>query len=447
MFTRNAKKLARSGFWKALSRGVDAVSRSRCVVTASRCAGVLVSVVLGMNVIATGALAQGAGDAVKKTLQVQDESIQNCISALDAIGSNAKADDLLRGILAQVHAKTFEPKKTLEQVNALAGQSLNLTAEDLETCVSSYRARTAPKTAEAAALLGTPGIYPDCTANQTPCKPTAGPGTCCDTATTVCSSSCGARGQGCFGYCESKSCFPANATIRLENGSVATMDQLKVGDRVQVVYADGSIGYDDIYLMTHNDPAWSATYVKVELASGQSLTLSPRHFVPVSEAGSAWGEHVLKGANELAVGSVVWHRDAQGVIQSSKVTHVDWVVANGAFNPMTASGTVVVDGIVASAHSDWFLDGVVSAEIQGHVYQAILAPVRLAYDLIGPEWTQKITEEWGIVEFARDVVSTPGRAAVALLLMLLPIVGLIAVVTMSRRRRRALHGRQGVVAS
>ena len=37
----------------------------------------------------------------------------------------------------------------------------------------------------------------------------------------------------------------------------------------------------------------------------------------------------------------------------------------GAFNPLTMNGTIVVDGVVASAHSDWFLDGLVSRRRPG----------------------------------------------------------------------------------
>jgi hypothetical protein len=107
--------------------------------------------------------------------------------------------------------------------------------------------------------------------------------------------------------------------------------------------------------------------VTLTLASGRALTLSPRHFIPVAAgADDAWDARVAKGADEVRVGDFVWS-------------------AAGAYNPLTLNGTIVVDGVVASAHSDWFLDGVVPADTPARVYQAILAPVRVAYRAMGPD--------------------------------------------------------------
>jgi hypothetical protein len=59
-------------------------------------------------------------------------------------------------------------------------------------------------------------------------------------------------------YCAQKwSCFPGDATVLTEGGGERVMRDLAIGDRVQVARADGSLGVEDIYQMTHHDAAGS----------------------------------------------------------------------------------------------------------------------------------------------------------------------------------------------
>jgi MYXO-CTERM domain-containing protein len=205
--------------------------------------------------------------------------------------------------------------------------------------------------------------------------------------------------------------LPATATVRLEDGSQKAMRDIRLGDRIMVARADGSLSYEEVYLNTHKDSVSATPYVELALASGRSLMLSPRHFIPVATGPApAWAEHVAKGANEIAVGDIVWSRTDDGRMVPDEVAAVRTTVAVGAYNPLTMNGTIVVDGVVASAHSDWFLDGIVSADAQTKVYQAILAPVRVAYRALGPARMETITEGWGVVDFVREVTTPTGRS-------------------------------------
>jgi desert hedgehog len=110
------------------------------------------------------------------------------------------------------------------------------------------------------------------------------------------------------------------------------------------------------------------------------------------------------------VGDFVWSRADDGQMVPDEVTAARTTVAVGAYNPLTMNGTIVVDGVVASAHSDWFLDGIVLADAQTKVYQAILAPVRVAYRALGPARMETITEGWGVVDFVREATTPSGRS-------------------------------------
>jgi hedgehog len=181
------------------------------------------------------------------------------------------------------------------------------------------------------------------------------------------------------------------------------MKDLAIGDEVQVVWPDGSLGFEDIYLFTHKDSQEITRYLRIKLESDQSLTLSPRHFVPVQGSRSErWANHSLKAADEIKVGELIWNRTETGVIRLAAVAAIEEVKEAGVFNPLTFSGTIVVDGVAASVHSDWFLDGLVSVSVQDRVYQALFAPLRLIYRVIGPAWARRIAEDWGVVDFVRE---------------------------------------------
>ena len=69
------------------------------------------------------------------------------------------------------------------------------------------------------------------------------------------------------------------------------------------------------------------------------------------------------------------------------IRQVELATLKGQFNPYTESGTIIVNGVVASSHSSWFLEeehigsmlgsglGLDASSVPG-VYQKLLSPVR-----------------------------------------------------------------------
>jgi hypothetical protein len=184
----------------------------------------------------------------------------------------------------------------------------------------------------------------------------------CPTGSTFC--------EGTIPYCEpSLSCFPAEATVAMADGTMRRMDELRIGDRVAVMRPDGTRGFDEIYLFTHKDAVSTNQYIRLTLASGRELALSPRHFIPVAaDAAATWDERVVKAAEEVGIGDVVWYESADGTTASAPVTAVAAEARAGLYNPLTLGDTILVDGVAASAHSDWFLDGVLAPASQDVVY-------------------------------------------------------------------------------
>ncbi|HWL68249.1 MAG TPA: hypothetical protein VNS22_07665 [Geminicoccus sp.] len=367
-----------------------------------------------------------------RSLEQIDRSIYKCGKVLAAGTPSQAAVDVLRTLDRRAGSPTYTEAGTLAALDRAFGRSTGLTRLDLDTCAAAYDLdrETQPLTSPRLDVS-----Y--CPAGSTFCEGTVPGYTCCSAPLPVCAQSCDEDGD-CEPYCEpSLSCFPGDATVLTESGDHKPMADVRVGDRVQVVHADGTLGFEDVYLQTHQDAAVTQTYVRLTLDSGRSLVLSPRHFIPTATDGSAWDDRLIVGANEVQAGDRVWYLAEDGQMRLGTVATASREAATGAFNPLTMQGSIVVDGVVASAHSDWFLDGYVSAHAQAQIYQAMFAPVRGIYTLIGPEWTRTIAEDWGVVDAARAGTGSPaalplGAAALGGGLL----VALLGLHLIRRRRAR-----------
>ena len=86
------------------------------------------------------------------------------------------------------------------------------------------------------------------------------------------------------------------------------------------------------------------------------LELSPKHFLPVGTSKDhALRQGVMKQARAVVPGDTVWTVESSQVT-AYRVAHVEAVSKQGLWAPYTRHGTIVVNGVVASVHSDWVLD-------------------------------------------------------------------------------------------
>merc|ERR1711966_279148 len=74
------------------------------------------------------------------------------------------------------------------------------------------------------------------------------------------------------------------------------------------------------------------------------------------------------------------------------------VLKRGISNPFTLHGELVVNGVVASSHSEWFLDSIAESLGLVHLlpsaYQLVLAPARGLYHMVGPVAAREQLEEY-----------------------------------------------------
>ena len=265
-----------------------------------------------------------------------------------------------------------------------------------------------------------------CAQNSCPCCNYDGYNGCCN---TINCETCTATGSTCTctdgsGGTTTTSCFPANALATLPSGATKPMSELCIGDSVLAVRPDGTTFFDQIYMFGHKDVSVSASFVKIETASGKFLRLSHDHYVPVVRSGK---DEVIASA-EAQVGDLVHVTASKNLlaVQMDRVVKISIIQDVGLFNPYTLRGSIVVDGVVASSHSGSALDGVFKAlHISIPVgYQALFAPVRTLYRTVGPEsmrMLEPIVESVAVVmngkaSIARTVGLTAGAVAVAFIL-------------------------------
>jgi len=195
-----------------------------------------------------------------------------------------------------------------------------------------------------------------------------------------------------------ENCFPSDALVQTPDNGAKRMDQLRIGDKVLAVGADGSTFYDDIYMFGHKDADFISNFIKLETSSGATMRLTPDHFVPVVRN----GKRALVPSNGAQVGDLLTViASGQSVFEAivSKTISKE----EGLWNPYTTSGSIVVDGVQGSCHSAWSLDGLFKA-MGIHAatgYQTAFAPIRAVYRMIGAERMLRI-------EFFIDAVATAG---------------------------------------
>lgn len=143
-------------------------------------------------------------------------------------------------------------------------------------------------------------------------------------------------------------CFPGEAEIALADGSKKRIDELKTGEHVLVeTFAEGQ-RFEPVLAFLHQLPGPHES-LTVEHALG-TFRASANHLVFVQDA---QGKRVDKIAVQLKAGDLIYlpstaaqtERSVEVIsVHSSKVD-------SGMYAPLTASGTIIVDGIVASNYA------------------------------------------------------------------------------------------------
>jgi len=129
------------------------------------------------------------------------------------------------------------------------------------------------------------------------------------------------------------------------------MDALKVGHQVLVMNeATGQTTFERVDSFIHRRPDVTTEFYRLKTSNGNVLTLSPGHMVPVVDCANPSAPTSLKYAKDTNVGEcLLVHNDGQ--ISTSNLQSIEPVTKTGIFAPLTQSGNLVVDDVIASCYS------------------------------------------------------------------------------------------------
>jgi len=180
--------------------------------------------------------------------------------------------------------------------------------------------------------------------------------------------------------CKSSSCFPGEAVVQVLRKGKVPVAELMTGDSVLVMRSD-QLAYEPVLSFLHTigrSSAKAMPFVIIAHERGE-FRASATHivFVSVDSDGHAWTSKLV-GA--LQVGDRVFAAGnglSGGMTPSLILTIRRGTTQSGMYAPLTASGTIVVDGVVASNYAS----SSESKHLTHNLAHAFLFPVRLYHRL------------------------------------------------------------------
>lgn len=153
-------------------------------------------------------------------------------------------------------------------------------------------------------------------------------------------------------------CFPSSATVQLVDGTIKTMDNVELGDKVMT--SNGV--YSDVFMFTHKLANVKHSFVVLKTNSGSEIALTAGHMLYVNGALASAGTVKVGDSLESASGNLV------------EVVSISSKIMTGLYNPQTAAGDVVVNGIRASTYT---------TAVNPKAAHALLAPLRGLFARLG----------------------------------------------------------------
>ena len=210
-------------------------------------------------------------------------------------------------------------------------------------------------------------------------------------------------------------CFPGASDVITSGGLTKAMHDVTLGEQVLGVDEEGRLVYTEVIAFLDRDGEQQGYFYTLTTDRGHSVTLTAKHLIYVAESNvtsadrGVWREkknRIGGGAEDFASLQTLFAEDvqvghvimvvsddrpgsAQGTftrMTPARVTHVQASVRAGVYAPLTTTGTIVVDGAVASCYA------VINNPTLAH---AVFAPMRGWHELSArlPWWLSPLSSQ------------------------------------------------------
>lgn len=152
-------------------------------------------------------------------------------------------------------------------------------------------------------------------------------------------------------------CFPASATVELENGSLKYMDEIELGDHIKVASGE----FSPVFMFSHKNAEVDYSFVIVTTVSGESLRLTKGHYLYVNCQ--------LVAAKAIRAGDALTTENGLTTVATVSTT-----VDTGLYNPQTVHGDIIVNGIVTSTYT---------TTVEVKTAHSLLVPIRALFSWTG----------------------------------------------------------------
>ncbi|KAH9491287.1 hypothetical protein DERF_016016 [Dermatophagoides farinae] len=182
-------------------------------------------------------------------------------------------------------------------------------------------------------------------------------------------------------------CFDQNSTVIGHNGQTINIDNLRIGDEILTMNpATGHLEYSSIIMFLDRNPSIERLYYEIETEFGRMITATPSHLLFISDTGNIDDKHeefVSKIEMNQYLFVVMNQSDnqnksvaaavAETTPRLERIIRISTKKSKGIYAPLTVTGTIVVNNIVASCYA------IINSQQLSHLS---FIPIRWLYQFI-----------------------------------------------------------------